>query len=296
MKDLGPSRVMLGIEIKRNRNERQLFISQSECTKEILERFGMSDSKSVATPIDKSYNESANIERSSAGDIPYRQEIGSLMFIMIATRPDIAYAIGKLSQHAQNPSKLHWISVKRVLSYINSLRDFGILYNGSKAPSPQGFSDADWCGCKHSRKSTSGFLFLAEGGAVSWRSKKQTCLATSTCEAEYIAMCMDAKEAIWLARLMADLQNSEVPSAIPLGADNNGAIKSPKNESINQRNKHIDLQYHFVREATQSKKILPHLVASICQLADSLTKPLDVKLFSQLRKSKGICSPPTELH
>ena len=107
---------------------------------------------------------------------------------------------------------------------------------------------------------------------------------------------MAAKEAIWIAGLMADLLNSEVSSAIPLGVDKNGAIESAKNASINERNKHIDHQYHFVRDATQSKKILLHHVASICQFADSLTKPLDANLLSQLRKSKGICSPPTELH
>ena len=144
MKDLGPAKVMLGIEIKRNRNERQLFISQSEYTKEILERFGMSDSKSVVTPMDKSYHESVNLETSSAGDILYRQAIGILTYIMRATRPDIPYAIGKLSQNAENPSKLNCIAVKRVLRYINNTKDFSILYNGCKASSPQGFSDADW--------------------------------------------------------------------------------------------------------------------------------------------------------
>ena len=128
-KDLGPARVILRIEIKRNRNEMQLFISPSVCTKEILERFGMSDSKSLATPMDKSYHESVNLETSSAGDIPYLQAIGSLMYIMIATRPDIAYAFGKLSQHAENPNKLFWIAVKRVLRYINSTKEFGMLYN-----------------------------------------------------------------------------------------------------------------------------------------------------------------------
>ena len=129
----------------------------------------MYDSKSVATPMEKSYHESVNLEKSSAGDIPCRQAIGSLMYIMIATRTGIAYAIGKLYQHAENPSKLHWIAVKRVFRYINNMEDFGILYNGCKASYPQGFSDADWGGCKNSRKSFSGLLFLVPGGAISWR-------------------------------------------------------------------------------------------------------------------------------
>ena len=120
----------------------------------------------VATRMNKSYQEYANLETSSAGDIPYRQAIGSLMYLTIPARPDIAYAIVKLSQHAENLTKLHQIAVKRVLRYINSTKDFGILYNGNKTSSPQGFSDSDWGGCKNSRKSTSGFLFLVAGGAV----------------------------------------------------------------------------------------------------------------------------------
>ena len=103
---------------------------------------------------------------------------------MIATRPDIAYATGILSQLVENPSKLPWIVVNRVLLYFNSTQDFGILYNGCKASSPQNFFDADWGGCKNSRKSSNGFLFLVVGRAVSLRSKKQTCVATWMCEAE----------------------------------------------------------------------------------------------------------------
>ena len=101
-------------------------------------------------------------------------------------------------------------------------------------------------------------------------------------------MCMAAKEAIWITRLMADLLNSEVPSAITLGVDNNGTIESTKKASVNQCYKHIDPQCHFVRDAAQSKKIVLRHVASTCQLAHSLTKPLDANLFSQFRKCKGI--------
>ena len=200
MKDLGPDRVVLGIEIKRNRSKWQLSIFQSEYTKEVLEQFGMSDSNSLATLMDKSYRESVKLEKSLTGDIPYHQAIGSLMYFTIATRPNIAYAIGKHSQHADNPTNLHWISVKRVLRYNNSAKDFGILYNGKKTSSAQGFSYADWGGCKNSPKSTSGFLFLVTGGEVYWRSKKQGCVATSTWESEYIPICMAAKEAIWPRR------------------------------------------------------------------------------------------------
>jgi hypothetical protein len=210
---------------------------------------------------------------------------------MITTRPDIAYAIGKLSQHNQNPRNHDWVAVKRVLRYISGTRDFGILYDGSKALSIDGYSDADWGGCKATRKSTSGAIFLVAGGAVSWRSKKQTCVATSTCEAEYIASCLAAKESIWLARLLGDLSNTE-PRQVSIKVDNDGTIDTGNNTSINQRNKHIDLQYHFVRDSIQSKRIKLVSCPTSEQAADPLTKPLDRVIFEKLRNLQGVCDHP----
>ncbi len=292
MKDLGPAKLMLGIEINRDRSSRQLFVSQSNYTREILDRFGMSDSKRVATPMDRSYEELVNQDAPLAENVPFRQVIGSLMYLMIGSRPDLAFVIGKLSQHSESPSKFHWIALKRVLRYINGTNDYGILYNGTEPLVTKGFSDADWAGCRNSRKSTSGFVFLVSGGAVSWRSKKQTCVATSTCEAEYIAMCMATKESIWLSRLLADLLNTTEPQPIILGVDNNGAIETAKNASVNQRNKHIDLQYHFVRQAHQSNLIKLHHVNSEDQVADCMTKPLDRQLFTKCVTAQGIGPAP----
>ena len=291
MKDLGEAKVMLGIEIKRDRRNRQLFVSQSEYTQQVLERFGMSNSKHISTPMDRSYEELVNQDSPAAENIPYRQVIGSLMYLMIGSRPDLAFVIGKLSQHSESPNEFHWIALKRALRYVNSTRNYGILYDGSKSSDTVGFSDADWGGCRKSRKSTSGFVFLIAGGAVSWRSKKQTCVATSTCEAEYVAMCMAAKESIWLSRLIAVLRSTEA-LPIVLGIDNNGAIETAKNASVNQRNKHIDLQYHFVRQAYQENLIQMKHVNSDAQVADSLTKPLDRQLFSRLTAARGLCSTP----
>ncbi len=292
MKDLGAARKMLGIEIRRDRSSRRLFISQSDYTEQILSRFGMLNSKLISTPMDRSYEELANQESDPAENVPYRQAIGSLMYLMIASRPDIAFAVGKLSQHSQSPSISHWVALKRVLRYVNGTRNFGILYSKRTDLTVNGFSDADWAGCHKSRKSTSGFVFLISGGAVCWRSKKQTCVATSTCEAEYIAMCMATKESIWLSRLLTDLANFDETYPISLGVDNDGAIDTAKNASINQRNKHIDLQYHFVRDAHQQKHIFLKYVQSSDQIADSLTKPLDRGLFTKHRVSQGICALP----
>lgn len=288
MKNMGEAKVILGIEISRDRENRRLFINQSEYTQNVLERFGMTNSNPVATPMDRSYNESVAQESEPAHNVPYMQAIGSLMYLMITTRPDIAFAIGKLSQNSQNPRKYDWIAVKRVLRYINGTRNFGILYDGSEILTVDGFADADWGGCKVTRKSTSGAIFLVAGGAVSWRSKKQTCVATSTCEAEYIATCLATKESIWLARLMADLLNQEKPSQVLIKVDNHGAIDTSYNTSINQRNKHIDLQYHFVRDAVHSNRIRVQHCPTSEQIADTLTKPLDRVQFEKLRTMAGI--------
>ena len=239
--------------------------------------------------MDRSYDEISARKSESAHNMPYRQAIGSLMYLMVTTRPDIAFAIGKLSQFSQDPRHHDWMAVKRVLRYINGTRNFGILYNGSKDLEIDGFADADWAGCKLTRKSTSGAVFLLAGGAISWRSKKQTCVVTSTCEAEYIAACLAVKESIWLARLLADLCNHEKPSQVLIKVDNDGAIDTSYNTSINQRNKHIDLQYHFVRDAVQSSLVSVEHCPTNDQIADKLTKPLNRNQFEKLRNLAGLC-------
>ena len=132
MKDLGLAKKMLGIEIKRDRAERKIFMSQSEYIKEILNSFDMVNSKKVSTPMDRSYFELVNQVSPPSGNVRYHQSIGSLMYLMIGSRPDLAFVIGKLSQHAENPSNYHWISLKRALCYVNSTQNYGILFNGNK--------------------------------------------------------------------------------------------------------------------------------------------------------------------
>ncbi len=290
-KDLGPAKVMLGVEIYRNRKDRKLFISQSEYTAKILARFGMEKSRPVVTPMEKPGNSTIENDRTEdhqTKEFPYRQAIGSLMYLMIGSRPDIAFAIGKLSQHAENPSQENWVAVKRIFRYINGTKDFGILYDGKESLITEGHADADWAGCRMTRKSTSGNIFLLAGGAVCWRSKKQTCVATSTCEAEYIACCLAAKEAVWLSRLLADLNNSPIPEPITIYVDNDGAIDLAHNASINQKNKHIDIAYHFVRDCTLSNKVKLAHCDSGEQAADPLTKSLERVLHERLRSKQGV--------
>ena len=274
MKDLGEAHEFLGIRIIRDRSKGVLYVTQTSYINKVLSRFAMANSKPCATPMDANFTRSISSEDKIANDVPYRQAIGSLMYLMIGTRPDIAYAVGKLAQFCDRPLIEHWVGVKRVLRYIRGTSDFGIKFVSNNDTNPTGYCDSDWAGCTKSRKSTEGYIFLLAGGAVSWRSKKQSVIATSTCEAEYIAAFAGTKEAIWLSRLISEMLGSTNISPITLYIDNQGCIKSAQGTDINQRNKHIDIRFHFVREAVTQKLVHIQYIANRKQLADHLTKPL----------------------
>ena len=292
MKDMGEASEILGIEINRNRSRRTLFLHQSRYTQRVLERFEMESSKPVASPMDKSRKskqpESFSGSDKPALDVPFRSVIGSVMYMMIGSRPDLSFAIGKLSQHLEKPLQEHWLAAKRLLRYISGTRHYGIMLGVEQNFSLVGFSDSDWAGCPESRKSTSGFVFTLAGGAISWKSKKQSVIALSTCEAEYIAASLACKEAIWLSRLHADMLNLESPKCIDLRLDNTGAIATAKNACINQRNKHIDIKYHYVRDCVGNKHINPVHWPTAEQAADLMTKALDKVKVAQLRKMLGV--------
>lgn len=293
MKDLGPVKVMLGIQISRDRPNRKLFISKQEYIEQILSRFGMETSRPVKTPMEKLiFSSSSNISDLAAADVPYRQAIGSLIYLVTNTRPDIAFTVGQLSKHPENPSQSNWASVKRVLRYLAGTRAHGILFDGKKGFEIQGFSDSDYAGSIEDRKSTSGYIFLIAGGAISWKSKKQATIATSTCEAEYMACCTATKEAVWISRLIADILQKTNPEPVTIGIDNNGTIFLANNPAINERSKHIDVQYHFVRECIKDKKINLIHCNTNDQLADPLTKPLEHIKHSRFCQLFGLVSIP----
>ena len=134
------------------------------------------------------------------------------------------------------------------MKYLSGTRTHGILYDGMKGIKVKGYSDSDFAAEQTERKSTSAYMFTLAGGAISWKSKKQSSTATSTCEAEYIACCSATKEAVWLSRLIADIHQMDAPEPIKLGVDNQGTIYLATNPAINERSKHINVQYHYVRE------------------------------------------------
>src|SRR5436309_1357960 len=206
----------------------------------------MQNSSPVATPMEVGLRLTPETKKQASESRVrlYQSAIGSLMYAMIETRPDIAYAISTLSAYASNPSAEHWAALKRLFRYLNGSRDLGIVYSKG---SLLGYTDSDWAGDISTRKSTSGYVFLLGSGAISWSSKRQPTVALSSCEAEYMASTQATKEAIWLGRFLAELgyEGSDIDSVTIMG-DNQGAIALASNPEYYARTKHIDIQWHFV--------------------------------------------------
>ena len=286
MKDLGEAKTCIGLEIDRNRSKNILTVTQSKYAHAVLNRFKMSKSNQCATPMEQSSHVATQVADTHTSDkpcsAPCRQAIGCLMFLMVGTRPDIAFAIGKLAQHCADPRESHWSGVKRVLRYLRGSQRLGLVFCKDDLDTElHGYSDADWGGCLKSRKSTSGYVFKLCGGPISWASRKQTVVAKSTCEAEYIALSEACKEAAWLRRFHADVLGATADPTLRIGCDNAGTIAFAQNESTNRRNKHIDITYHFVRDAVQRKLVNLYHCPTAEMPADILTKPLGRMLFQK---------------
>ncbi|KAG4034616.1 hypothetical protein PC123_g28714 [Phytophthora cactorum] len=179
---------------------------------------------------------------------------------MVGTRPDLAAAVGVLSQFAADPCPTHWQALKRVFRYIQGTKTHGIEFQGSCEDGLQGYSDADWAGDIESRRSTSGYAFMMNGGCISWRSKKQRTVALSSTEAEYMALSEATQEAVWLKVFLCELGEMANDEAVKIYEDNQGSIALAKNPEFHKRTKHIDIRYHFVREKVEDGQVVLHSV------------------------------------
>ncbi len=216
------------------------------------------------------------------------------MYLSTGTRPDIAYAVGSVAKYTSNPTQRHWIAVKRILRYLKGTAEFGLQYLASNTEDLHGYSDSDWGGDLDDRKSTSGYLFKFGGAPISWRSKKQSTVALSTAEAEYIALSSATQEATWLQQLISELQNMSIGPTV-LSEDNQAAICMARNTQYHGRTKHIDLRHHFVREKVSEGAIDLKYCPTDCMIADILTKGLPSVTFERLRNEAGIVPAPAHL-
>ncbi len=287
MDDRGEARYLLGMLIKRDRAAKTLSISQQSYTENILRRFGMESSKPVSTPLEpgKKFHELTDDDECFDTQT-YQQAIGCLTYLSVISRPDIAAAVGTLSQYMSKPSKEHWMGVKRILRYLKGTLNFGLKYS-ARNPELVGYSDSDWAGDIDTRRSTSGYVFQIGNSTISWSSRKQATVAKSSTEAEYVALSMAAQEAIWLNRLMSDLgQNMDEP--ITIFEDNQGAMELAKNPKYHSRTKHIDICHHFIRERVMSNEIKVMYCNTKNMIADIMTKALPKPSFEKLRTLLGV--------
>ncbi|KAJ9547314.1 hypothetical protein OSB04_019857 [Centaurea solstitialis] len=202
MKDMGEADVILGIRIKRV--NKGIALMQSHYVEKILKKFNYSDCSPVSTPMDPSVKLMPN-KGMAVSQLEYSQAIGCLMYAMTSTRPDIAYAVGRLSRYTSNPSTQHWQAIQRIFKYLKGTMDYGLYYLGYPSVL-EGYSDASWIThVEEDHSSTTGWVFLLGGGAISWASKKQTCITNSTMESEFVALAAAGKEAEWLRNLIYEI-------------------------------------------------------------------------------------------
>ena len=289
MVDNGEINHILGMLVTRERNKRLLTISQGNYLLDILKRFNMENCNSCSTPLDMGTRfHKFDEENDSRFDITlYQQAIGCLTYAAITTRPDIAAAVGILSQYMSAPSYDHWSGVKRVLRYIKGTLQHGIIFSTNNTNDLIGHSDADWAGDSDTRRSTSGYTFHLGQSLISWSSRKQVTVAKSSTEAEYVALSCATQEAVWLRRLLNDIQCPQ-NSATLINEDNQGAIELSKNSKHHSRTKHIDTSFHFIRERVVSKEIEVAYCPSGDMIADIMTKALPKTTFEKLRNMLGV--------
>lgn len=203
---------------------------------------------------------------------PYRELVGSLMHLSVTVRPDISFAVGALSRYLASPTMMHWQAAKGVLRYLSGTADYGITY-GPDPTDLLGYCDSDYAGDIDTRRSTSGYVFVMNGGAISWSSKRQQTVAASTTEAEYMAAGAAVKEGLWLRKLLLDL-NIKCSDAVCIFGDNQSTLKLLRNPVTSARSKHIDVIHHFARERVLRKEVCFRYIPTDQMVADVLTKAL----------------------
>ncbi len=290
VRDMGELHHFLGVKIVQNKDSGDIWIGQEAYTRELLKKFKMEESKPMSTPVEIGSN---LVKASNEDDLfdkeTYQSAVGSLLYLSTRTRPDIAYSVSSAARFSAKPTKEHWTAVKRIFRYLNGTVNLGLVYSKDKEQECQGYSDADWAGDLGDRKSTSGYIFKLSGGAISWRSKKQSCVALSTAEAEYIALASAAQESVWLQELLTSLKETKIkPTTIY--EDNQSAICLAKNPQYHGRAKHIDIKYHFVRERVAAGDIKLEFCKSQDMIADIFTKGLSSPQFTKLREMLGMKS------
>ncbi|KAJ9535931.1 hypothetical protein OSB04_un000899 [Centaurea solstitialis] len=282
MKDLGEAAYILGIKIYRNRSKRLIGLSQSTYIDKILKKFRMDESKKGFIPmqhgivLSKTQCPVSSQDQDKMKSVPYASAIGSIMYAMLCTRPDVAYSVSVTSRYQQNPGEPHWVAVKNILKYLRRTKEMFLVFGGTEDEiSVTGYSNASFQTDKDDFRSQSGYVFTLNGGAISWKSSKQDTIADSTTEAEYIAASDAAKEAVWLKNFLSDLRVvASISRQIDIFCDNSGAVAQAKEPREHHKSRHVLRKYHLIREIIGRGDVRICKIPTEDNVADPLTKPL----------------------
>jgi transposase InsO family protein len=300
MKDIGESKWILGMRIVRDRCARTLTLDQAQYCEKALARFNMQNCKSVATPGDHTDHVNDRPADASSNDEPitkqlFQKLVGTLLYASLSTRPDITHAVHQLSKHVEAPTAEHWMAGKRVLRYLRGTTNAALVFRGvnSQEMTLEAFADADHANDRADRKSVSGVLIKLNGDVVMWLTRKQSLIAASTTDAEYMAMAVAVQELKWMRMLLIQMKLTVKPQSV-LHCDNQSAIVLSKEEANHDRTKHIDVKYHIVREAVFNDIVDVQYIRSDEQQADILTKALQAQAFVRIRDQIMVVHPQVQ--
>lgn len=221
--------------------------------------------------------------------IPYASAIGSLMYAQVCTRPDIAFIVGVLGRYLSNPGVDHWNAAKRVMRYLKRTKDYMLTYRRSDRLEIIGYSDSDFAGCQDTKRSTSGYVFKLAEGVISWKSVKQTLIASSTMAAEFIACYEASNHGIWLRNFVTGLRIVDgIEKPLKIFCDNNSAVMYSNNNRSSSKSKFIDIKFLVVKERVQSGQIKIELIGADSMLADPLTTGLTPQAFHEHTSHMGV--------
>ena len=279
IKDVGENEYFLGMQVQQDLNLGTIQLTQRPYWEHVLNQFHLEHITPWNTPLstginlDSEMSPKTDSERREMVDKPYCLILGSVMWGQLATCPDLSFAVSLLACFQANPGVKHWKALMHIIGYIRNTLNYSLTYSWNSKLSPHAFVDADYRGCKDTRRLTSGYVFMMASGPVTWSSKHQATVTLSTVEAEYVAMSRCAQQMVWMHSWLDEV---EVEYSTPglIKRDNQGAIALTKNTKDHSKVKHIDIQHHYIHELIQSKAIIIEQVSSYDNLTNLFTKSL----------------------
>ena len=269
------------------REGRKLILDQQDYLDKIVKCFDMQESNTAYTPLPSGYELEENKEKATdAFCQEYQSVIGSLLYIMIGTRPDISFAVTKMAQFSANPSPKHMRAAKHIIAYLKTTPKMSLVFDGASNKGLIASTNSDWASNKISQPSQTEYFFQLAGASFSWQSQAQKTVALSSTEAGYMALSDCSQQAVWIKSLLSELGINVLP--IHIAGDNQGSLFIGSNPVMEKRSKHIDIRYHYIQQCLDEKKISLYFVEGSKNPADMFTKNLGRVKFLEFRSKLGI--------